>query len=423
MDQFETEIDLLYRSQFGQLLSSVLRFSDAIDLETAEDVIQDTFSAALVAWRKDGLPANPGGWLYTVSRNKALNKIREGKKYVAGSGIGEGGYSNVDGNGGGEGTSDIKDPRLQYIPIEDEQLILLFACAHPDLAPKVQVVISLKYVVNLKVESIAKIRGLTIDGVDKMLLRARQKIRDERILFHTPPPAALRSRLNSVHKILYLIFNEGYKSSWGKELIREELCEEALIMTRLLCQSMVSNEETRALYALMLFNAARIKARFGANGELLDLEEQDRRLWDTDLIQLAMVNLDSAYGSGINSYYCEAAIAGLHCAAESFRATNWKAIIGLYRQLMGLQANPFVELNYAIALYYGGHKDESLAVLHGLERQPFLSQYYLLHASLGRIYAAEGNKALARQYLEKTLRLTNAPDEIAAVRRLIKKVE
>jgi RNA polymerase sigma-70 factor (ECF subfamily) len=414
MDHVEIEVDRLYRSQFGQLLSSLVRYSDEIDLETAEDVIQDSFSAALVAWRKDGLPANPGGWLYTVSRNKALNKIREAQKF---------GTMPGDTDAIGEGKTDVKEPRRTYPTLDDEQLILLFACAHPDLAPKVQVVISLKYVVNLKVESIARIFGLTVDGIDKMLLRARQKIRDERILFHAPPEAALRSRLDSVHKILYLIFNEGYKTSWGKELIREELCEEALIMTRLLCQSMVGNEESRALYALMLFNAARIKARFGANGELLDLEEQDRSLWDGDLIRLAMVNMQASDRGGINSYYCEAAIAGLHCAARSFASTDWPAIIRVYRQLLALQANPFVELNYAIALYYGGNKDESLAILHGLEQQAFLSQYYLLHASLGRIYAAEGNKGLAREYLENTLRLTNAPDEIAAVRRLIKKVE
>lgn len=414
MDHVEIEVDRLYRSQFGQLLSSLLRFSGEIDLEAAEDVVQDTFAIALVAWRKEGMPLNPGGWLYTVSRNKALNRIREGKKF----GHMPEGSDEVVG-----GTIDEREARRTSPTLNDEQLILLFACAHPDLAPKIQVVISLKYVVNLKVGSIASILGLTIDGVDKMLLRARQKIRDERILFHAPSGEALRSRLESVHKILYLIFNEGYKSSWGKELIREELCEEALIMTRLLCQSMIGNEETRALYALMLFNAARIKARIGANGELLDLEEQDRSLWDKDLIRLAMLSLEGAYGGGINSYYCEAAIAGLHCAAVSFQSTNWEAIIRIYRQLMGLQANPFVELNYGIALYYGGNQAESLVILHGLEKHAFLSQYYLLHASLGRIYAAEGNKALARSYFENTLRLTNAPDEIAAVRRLMKKVE
>ena len=420
MDIVEREVDKLYRDQFGKMLASLLRFSDDIDLEAAEDIVQDTFSAALVSWRKDGLPVNPAGWLFKVSRNRALNKIKESKKFSRKSGeLGVEG----DESGAGAGNTHPVDPVLSYVPIEDEQLILLFACAHPDLAPKIQVAISLKYLVNLKVESIAKILGLTIDGVDKMLLRARQKIRDERILFHAPSAAALEPRLDSVHKVLYLIFNEGYKTSWGKELIREELCEEALIMTRALAQSMVSNEETRSLYALMLFNAARIKARFGRNGELLDLEEQDRTSWDRDLIRLAMVNLESAHGAGINSYYCEAAIAGLHCAADSWKNTNWKSIIQIYERLLQLQANPFVELSYAIALYYGGSGGKALEILHELEKQAFLGQYYLLHASLGRIYAAEGKKELAKKYLENTLRLTNAPDEIAFVRRLIKKVE
>ncbi|HET6256625.1 MAG TPA: sigma-70 family RNA polymerase sigma factor [Puia sp.] len=473
MDTLETEVDRLYRSQFGKMLSSLMRFSDEIDLEIAEDIVQDAFSAALVVWRKDGLPVNPAGWLFKVSRNRALNKIREAKKFGRKSGaqggdedgVGEGageGEGNRgwdwpgegsggwgwpgDGNGGGDGPGGRNSGG-----IEDEQLILLFACAHPDLAPKVQVVVSLKYVVNLKVEAIAKILGLTIDGVDKMLLRARQKIRDERILFKAPSTAALQSRLASVHKILYLIFNEGYKSSWGKELIREELCEEALIMTRALSRSKAGNEETRALYALMLFNGARIKARFGKEGELLDLEEQDRSLWDQDLIRLAMVNLESANGAGgddygaggslnvtegslngagvnangagINSYYIEAAIAGLHCAAESWKATDWEAIIKLYKRLLRLQANPFVELNYAIALYYGTYKSEALEILHGLERQALMSQYYLLYASLGRIYAAEGNKGLAKEYFGRTLQLTSSPDEIAFVQRLINKVE
>ena len=408
MDTVQIEVDRLYRSQFGKMLSSLLRFSGDIDLESAEDIVQDTFSAALVSWEKDGLPVNSEAWLFKVSRNRALNRIKETKRFS---------------NKMTEVSVGPEDVVVHDTALDDQQLILLFACAHPDLAPKVQVVITLKYVVNLKVEAIARILGLTIDGIDKMLLRARQKIRDERILFTEPSAAALTSRIASVHKVLYLIFNEGYKSSWGKELIREELCEEALIMTRALCKSAIGNHESNALYALMLFNAARLKARFGRDGELLDLEEQDRKLWDQDLIQLAMASLSASRGGGISSYYCEAAIAGLHCAAESFNATDWNTIIRIYKQLLSIQTNPFVELNYAIALYYGGNKEEALGILHELEKQAFLGQYYLLHASLGRIYAAEGNKDLARRYFRNTLELTNAPDEIAFVQRLINKVE
>src|SRR5579863_2733952 len=229
MDKIQQEVDRLYKSHFGKMVTSLLYFSKDLDLETAEDLVQDSFSAALVAWRRDGIPSNAAGWIFMVCRNKALNKIKEGKRFR---------------NLFQEDAIAPRDPGTPRSPIDDYQLRLLFACAHPDLSPKVQVVITLKYVVNLKVEAIAKILGMTIDGVDKLLTRARQKIKEEKILLEEPGAEALQSRLHIVHKILYLIFNEGYKSSWGKELIREELCEEALMMTRALSESTIGNKET-----------------------------------------------------------------------------------------------------------------------------------------------------------------------------------
>ncbi len=277
MDEVRLTADQLYKSHFGKMVSSLLHFSNAIDLKTAEDLVQDSFSAAIISWGKDGLPVNPAAWLFRVCKNKALNKIKDSKR-----------FSNLF----TDEAIQPDDPVLSKLPLDDQQLILLFACAHPDLSPKVQVVITLKYVVNLKVEAIAKILGMTVDGIDKLLVRVRQKIKDEKILFFEPGAEELESRIHIVHKILYLIFNEGYKSSWGKDLIREELCEEGLLMTRALSKSTIGNKETSALYALMLFNASRFKARFGTHDELLDLEEQDRGLWNRELIQLAFVHLE-----------------------------------------------------------------------------------------------------------------------------------
>ncbi|HTQ29299.1 MAG TPA: sigma-70 family RNA polymerase sigma factor [Puia sp.] len=407
MDEVQLEADRMYRSQFGKMVSSLLYFSGDIDLETAEDIVQDSFSAALLSWKEHGLPNNPSAWLNKVCRNKALNKLKEIKRFS---------------NQAVEGNVLPEEPSISVSPLQDQQLILLFACAHPDLSPKVQVVITLKYVVNLKVEAIAKILGMTVDGIDKLLVRARQKIKEERILFHEPSAGSLASRIHIVHKILYLIFNEGYKSSWGDALIREELCEEALLMTRALTKSPVGNKESLALYALMLFNASRLEARFGPGGELLDLEEQDRSRWNQDLIQLGMFSLNAAEGFPRSTYHCEASIAGLHCSAPGFSSTNWRAIITLYKELLSMQPNPFVELNFAIALYYGHHKQEALDILHSLETQPFFSQYYLLHASLGRIYTMEGNGDLAKRYFTKTLGLTNSADEKAFIQRLMKKI-
>jgi RNA polymerase sigma factor (sigma-70 family) len=407
MDEVRLAADKLYKSHFGKMVSSLLHFSDALDLEAAEDLVQDSFSAALVSWRKDGLPVNPAAWLFKVCKNKALNKIKDSKR-----------FSNLF----KDEVIYPDDPVLSKFPLDDQQLILLFACAHPDLSPKVQVVITLKYVVNLKVEAISKILGMTIDGIDKLLVRVRQKIKNEKILFFEPVAEELESRLHIVHKILYLIFNEGYKSSWGKELIREELCEEGLLMTRSLLNSRIGNKESSALYALMLFNASRFKARFGIHDELLDLEEQDRSLWNRELMQLAFFHLDQSRGEMISAYHYEASIAGMHCSAESFAATDWKNITLLYKLLLKINSNPFVELNYAIALYYAGLKNEALAILHKLEAEPFFNQYYLLHASLGRIYLSEGNNVLAKKYFSETLKLTGSPAEKDFIQRLMKKV-
>jgi RNA polymerase sigma factor (sigma-70 family) len=407
MDETRLAADQLYKSHFGKMVSSLLHFSNAIDLQDAEDLVQDSFSSAIISWKKDGMPMNPAAWLFRVCKNKALNKIKESKR-----------FSNLF----AEESIHPDYPVLSKLPLDDQQLILLFACAHPDLSPKVQVVITLKYVVNLKVEAIAKILGMTVDGIDKLLVRVRQKIKNEKILFFEPRAEELESRIHIVHKILYLIFNEGYKSSWGKELIREELCEEGLLMARALTKSTIGNKETSALYALMIFNASRFKARFGTQDELLDLEEQDRTLWNQELIQLAFVHLELSRGETISAYHYEASIAGMHCSAESFASTDWKTITILYELLLKINPNPFVELNYAIALYYAEYKNEALAILHKLEASAFFNQYYLLHASLGRIYLSEGKYTLAKKYFSETLKLTSSPAEKNFIKKLIGKV-
>ena len=380
------EVDKLYKAHFGKMVASLLYSSRDIDLETAEDIVHDSFSAALKDWDINGLPLNATGWLYKVCKHKALNKIRKDKRTQ--------GYTE---------NMDLQAVEMKFAEtaFDDQQLKLLFACAHPDLAPKTQVVITLKYVANLKVEAIAKILAMTIDGIDKILLRARQKIKDEKILLEEPVTAALKPRLPIVHKILYLIFNEGYKSSWGKEILREELCEDALVMTKTLIDSRLGNHETTALFALMLFNTARFKSRFGTSGELLDLENQDRSLWNSELILLATDFLLQSRNEKLSTYHIEASIAFIHCTAKTFDTTDWNSIRQLYEQLLHGSPNPFVELNYAIALYYADQKDRAFNILHELHRHPFLNQYYLLNITLGKFHHLEGNDCKAKQFLKQ----------------------
>ena len=404
MDKVQQEVDKLYKDHFGRMVAALLYSSRDINPETAEDIVHDSFSAALTDWRNNGIPFNTAGWIYKVCKHKALNKIRKDKRT---SGFSE--------------NEDLGSVEIKFSEsiLDDHQLKLLFACAHPDLSPKIQVVITLKYAVGLKVEAIAKILGMTIDGVDKLLLRARQKIKDEKILLEEPPSSALQSRLPGVHKVLYLIFNEGYKSSWGKEILREELCEDALLMNKALLDSALGNKDTAALYALMLFNSARFKSRFGPSGEILDLENQDRALWNPELILMANDFFHQSQSETVSTYHIEASIAWLHCTAASFNSTNWAMITQLYAQLLRDNPNPFIELNYAIALYYSGEKTKALGILSELERQSFLNQYSLLNSTLGKFHHLEGNDAVAKEYLLKAFQQTNFVEEKKFIQKMI----
>ncbi|MGN6354166.1 MAG: RNA polymerase sigma factor [Parafilimonas sp.] len=406
MYNLQQQVDQLYKKQYGKMIAMLLYCFRNMHIETAEDIVQDAFSSALTSWRDNNVPANMEGWLFMVCRNKAINKLKE-KKYLPADEI---------------ESSVIHETIFSEPLIKDHELKLLFACAHPDLSPKAQVVVTLKYVINLKVESIAKILAMSIDGIDKLLTRSRQKIRDEKILFKELTAGALGQRLPIVHKILYLVFNEGYKSSWGKELIREKLCEDALIMTKILLESGFANKETKALYALMLFNAARLKSRFSSEGALLDLEEQDRSLWNGDLIMLGWKHLHGSKDNVVSSYHYEASIAYLHCNATSFKSTDWHTIKGLYLKLLQLNSNPFIELNYAIALYYSGNKADAFTILKKLEQNAFMHQYFLLNATLGKLYLLEHDKFSAKKYLSLAVTQTNMQAEKDFITRLIRRV-
>jgi len=390
MDKEQQAADKLYKSHFGKMVTAMLQFSRDINVETAEDLVQDAFYAALSSWKHKGIPDNQAGWMYTVCRNNAINVLKKNKSFR---------------NPFEEDHAIHGEAEPDENIFDDGKMRLLFACSHPRLTSKMQVVITLKYVANLKTESIAKALGLTTDGIDKILARAKKRIRMESIFLKELTPQQSKKRLPAVHKIIYLIFNEGYKASSGKEIIRQELCEESLIMTKSLLDNHICNSDTGALYALLLFNAARLSARITPAGELSDLEEQDRALWNHDLIALGTCYLNQSNCENVSSYHYQAAIAYLHCHAKSFADTDWASITQLYRQLLHNNPNPFIELNYAIALYYDSQKQRAFDALHDLQ-QTFLDQSYLLHAALGKLYWQEGEYHKSNLHLTKALALT-----------------
>jgi RNA polymerase sigma factor (sigma-70 family) len=406
MKEEQQAVDQLYKSHFGKMVTAMLQFSRDLDLETAEDLVQDAFFSALSMWKLSGIPDNPAGWVYKVSRNNALNFLKRNRSFK--NPFGQDNATDLD----AEPDEDIFDDRKMY---------LLFACAHPRLSLKMQVVITLKYVANLRGESLAKALGMTVDGIDKVLSRAKSLIRLENIFLKDPTPQQLRARLPIVHKVIYLIFNEGYRAGSGKEIVREDLCEESLIMTKSLLDQHICNGDTAALYSLLLFNAARLGARLTLAGELLDLEEQDRALWDGDLIALGHYYFSqSQVSEEVSSYHYEAAIAYLHSHSKSFADTDWATIAQLYAKLLQGNPNPFISLNYAIALYYDGQKIAAFAVLEDL-RKTFLEQYYLLHAALGKLYSLEREFDKSDFYLNKALSLTSFQAEKDFVRKMLLK--
>ncbi|WP_276372209.1 DUF6596 domain-containing protein [Chryseolinea sp. H1M3-3] len=404
MDTLQRAVDKLYKERFGQLVASLLYSSRDIDPATAEDIVQDSFSVALSHWAQNGIPLHPSAWIFKVCRNKALNTLRcKGRM---------------------EGLSErtpiqTVESRFTESVLDDHTLSLLFAAAHPDLAPKIQIVTTLKYVINLKVEAIAKCLAMTLDSVDKLLVRARQKIKDEKILLEEPRLTELKRRLPTVHKIIYLIFNEGYKSSWGNELIREELCEEALLLNRALMENGLGNKETAALHALMLFNSARFKSRFDVNGELVELENQDRTLWNHNLISLGNHYLNESQCETLSSYHLEAYIAYLHSTAPTFEATDWKIITQMYAILLKNNPNPFIRLSYAVALYYDGRKEDAFRTLQELQRLSFFNRYYLFNLTLGKLHHLEGRDAIARTFLTEAIGQTNFLKEKNFIARLL----
>jgi RNA polymerase sigma factor (sigma-70 family) len=427
MNKEEQAINELYKSHFGKMVTAMLQFSRDIDLEMAEDLVQDAFYAALSTWKLNGIPENPAGWAYSVCRNNAINLLKKKKTYsnpfeeemaiskaleqISGA-LEEipGAFDKI------YGLLDLGDPFF-----DDQQMRLLFACAHPHLSTKMQVVITLKYVANLRAESIARTLGMTVDGIDKVLARAKQRIKLENVFLTPPSPQQLKTRLPVVHKIIYLLFNEGYRASSGKDLTRQELCEESLIMTKCLLDNHISNEDTFALYALLLFNAARMEARVTEAGALSDLEDQDRNAWNKDLIALGKHYLGLSQNGPVSSYHYQAAIAYLHCSAPAFAQTDWTTITGIYVQLLENNPNPFVELNYAIALYFGGDTRKAFKVLHDLQGT-FLEQYYLLHATLGKLYLLQGDNLRGEQHLSKALSLTHFQAEKDFVNKILLKV-
>jgi RNA polymerase sigma-70 factor, ECF subfamily len=393
-------VDHLFRSRAGQLVAWLTRIFGPAHLELAEEVVQDALLKALQQWPYTGVPQNPGGWLFRVARNGALDVLRRNAGFAARA------HEIAD----ELQRASVMEP--SHSAIEDDELRMVFMCCHPSLPADARVALSLKTVGGFSVAEISRAFLSTEPTIAQRLVRAKRLIREERIGLDLPHGSDLGARTNSVLEVIYLLFNEGYNAHAGDDLIRRDLCSEALRLGRLVAQSphvasagvSAGAPTAHALAALMAFQAARLPARVDRNGEMVLLEDQDRSLWDRGLVALGFAHLErSAEGPQMTEYHAQAAIAAVHAGAERSDLTRWDRILSLYDDLVTLNPSPVIRLNRAVALSRVAGPAAALEALHALANEATLANYYLLPAVTGRIFTELGDRANAAACYRKAL--------------------
>ena len=392
----EQIVEHLFRKEYGKLVAILTRLFGTSHIQLAEDIVQETLISALNHWSIDGVPDNPSGWLVQVAKRKALNKIKRNqmvqKHHQAPFFIGK--------------KSEEIDTVFLATEIGDNQLRMIFTCCHPSLNTESKIALTLKTLCGFGVREVASALLINESTINKRLYRAKKTIRESNLPFDIPQGGELKKRLETVMLTLYLLFNEGYNSSIGNSIIRKDLCLEAIRLVKLLADHFNENKKLYALLSLMCFHAARFDARIDDHGAIILFEDQNRKLWNKDLINIGMLYFQKSIGdSSLSAYHIEASIAAEHCLADGFKTTNWQSIYDKYVFLEKIKPNPIIKLNLAIIMSELKGLEASLKILEHLSKNETLKKYHLLPATQGVFNMKLGNYKKAISFFQKAQQL------------------